>query len=153
MEAKRLLLAGLAVGGQLGDMAAAARVLHPRDNTFPGEVFMELAADALEEASVARDHPLDYAAVRASIGEDLELRGRENEKIQYALLVTASAYGGVRPDLLAELEWWRTDDFWDYALAAAVGYFRAAAEHAGVTVAELATRVAARHNVAVGAPS
>jgi hypothetical protein len=42
--------------------------------------------------------------------------------------------GGTEPDLLDEVAWWQTDDFWQYALFAAVAYIRAAASRAGVAV-------------------
>jgi hypothetical protein len=42
--------------------------------------------------------------------------------------------GGTEPDLLAEVAWWQTDDFWQYALFAAVACIRAAASRAGVPV-------------------
>jgi hypothetical protein len=43
-------------------------------------------------------------------------------------------HGGAEPDLLDEVAWWQTDDFWQYGLFAAVGYIRAAASRAGVPV-------------------
>ena len=59
-EAVRRLLSGLARGDDVFDLAAAIEELHPRHNTFPGEVFMRLSADALEVAGVraGRSHPL-----------------------------------------------------------------------------------------------
>jgi hypothetical protein len=42
-------------------------------------------------------------------------RGRQNKKFQYAVLV-AALRGGTDPDLLDEVAWWQTDDFWQYAL-------------------------------------
>jgi hypothetical protein len=39
--------------------------------------------------------------------------------------------GGARPDLLDVVAWWQADDFWRYALFAAVAYIRAAADRAG----------------------
>jgi hypothetical protein len=57
-----------------------------------------------------------------------------NTKFQYAVLAAAALYGGTEPDLLEEVGWWQTDDFWQYALFAAVAYIRAAASRAGVPV-------------------
>ena len=37
-------------------------------------------------------------------------------------------------DLLDEVAWWQPDDFWQYALFAAVAYIRAAGSRAGVPV-------------------
>jgi hypothetical protein len=49
-------------------------------------------------------------------------------------LAAAALHGGAEPDLLEEVAWWQTDDFWQYALYAAVAYIRAAASRAGVPV-------------------
>jgi hypothetical protein len=38
------------------------------------------------------------------------------------------------PDLLDEVASWQTDDFWQYAMYAAIAYIRAAASRAGVPV-------------------
>jgi hypothetical protein len=38
------------------------------------------------------------------------------------------------PNLLDEVAWWQTDDFWQYALFATVAYARAVASRAGVPV-------------------
>jgi hypothetical protein len=40
-------------------------------------------------------------------------------------LAAAATHGGTEPDLLDEVSWWQTDDFWEYALFAAVAYIRA----------------------------
>ena len=51
----------------------------------------------------------------------------QNSKFQYAVLAAAALQGGTEPDLLEEVGWWQADDFWQYALFAAVAYIRAAA--------------------------
>jgi hypothetical protein len=50
------------------------------------------------------------------------------------VLAAAALHGGTEPDLLDEVAWWQTDEFWQYALYAAVAYIRAAASRAGVPV-------------------
>ena len=57
-----------------------------------------------------------------------------NTKLQYAALTAAARHGGTEPNLLDEVAWWQTDDFWQYALFTAVAYIRAAASRAGVPV-------------------
>ena len=64
-------------------------------------------------------------------------RGRQNKKYQYAVLVAAALRGGTDPDLLDEVAWWQTDDFWQYALFATVAYIRAAANRVGVPVRQV----------------
>ena len=63
-------------------------------------------------------------------------RGRQNTKLQYAVLAAAALHGGTEPDLLDEVAWWQADDFWQYALFAAVAYIRAAASRAGVPIGQ-----------------
>jgi hypothetical protein len=127
-EAIRQLLSGLERGDDVFGLAAAIEELHPPHNTFPGEVFMRLSADALEVAGVGPDDPIPYAGLREKHLAECEFQGRENRKIQFAVLASASARGGIQPDLLDEVAWWQTDDFWWYALAAAVAVIRACAD-------------------------
>lgn len=60
-----------------------------------------------------------------------------------AVLAAAAARGGVEPDPLDEVAWWQSDDFWFYALAAAVAVIRACAERTGESVPAFADRLAA----------
>ena len=148
-EAMRRLLTGMAAGDDAIDLAASVTDLHAKNDTFPGEVFMELAADALEVANVGRDEPIPYEGLRETHLSECEFRGRENRRIQYTILTSASVRGGLEPDLLDEVIWWRTDDYWRYALYAAVALIRASATHAGVPVARLLEQLAERHGVAL----
>jgi hypothetical protein len=59
--------------------------------------------------------------------------------------------GGVDPGLLDEVDWWRTDDLWFWALQALVTYVQAAAEHSAEPVAAIAGGVASRHGVQLAA--
>jgi len=63
-EALRRLLCGLARGDDVFGLAAAIEELHLRHNTFPGEVFLRLVADALDVASVDCDDPVPYEGLR-----------------------------------------------------------------------------------------
>ncbi len=45
--ARRMLLDGLARDADILELVSELAPLHPRNNTFPGEVFLCLAADAL----------------------------------------------------------------------------------------------------------
>ena len=69
-----------------------------------------------------------------------------NKKLQYAVLATAALHGGTELDLLEEVAWWQTDDFWQYALFATVAYLRAAASRAGVPVHQVCQDLAQRQN-------
>jgi len=62
MTARRMLLDGLARDADIFEVLGALASLHPRNDTFPGEVFLRLAGDALEwcRASPADPLPLEW---------------------------------------------------------------------------------------------
>jgi len=51
--------------------------LHPRDNTFPGEVFLHLAADALDWCGASRADPLTLEGLRERFLPECAFRGRQ----------------------------------------------------------------------------
>jgi hypothetical protein len=138
--ARRILLDGLARGGDAGELA----LLHPRNDTFPGEVFLHLAADALDWCGASRAEPLALEGIRDRFLPECAFRGRQHHKLQFAILAAVALRGGTEPDLLEEVTWWQTDDFWQYALYAAVAYIRAAAGRAGVPVRQACQELAQR---------
>jgi hypothetical protein len=135
--ARRLLLDGLARDADTDELLSELAPLHPRDNTFPGEVLLRLAGDALAWCGASRADPLDLEGIRERFLPECTFRGRGKKKLQYAVLVAAALHGGTDPDLLDEVTWWQTDDFWQYALFATVAYLRAAASRAGVPVRQV----------------
>jgi hypothetical protein len=132
--ARRIVLDALARDADISGLVSELAPLHPRNNTFPGEVFLHLAADALDWCATSRAHPLALEGMRERFLPDCAFRGRQNKKLQFAVLAAAALHGGTEPDLLDEVAWWQTDDFWQYALYAAVAYIRAAAGRTGVPV-------------------
>jgi hypothetical protein len=132
--ARRILLDGLARDARVFELLGELEPLHPRNDTFPGEVFLHLAADALDWCRASRTNPLQLEGLRERFLPESSFRGRQNKKLQYAILAAAALRGGTEPDLLDEVAWWQTDDFWEYALCAAVAYIRAAASRAGLPV-------------------
>jgi hypothetical protein len=58
VTARRILLDGLTHDAGIFDLADQLAPLHPRNNTFPGEVFLHLAADALDWCGASRTDPL-----------------------------------------------------------------------------------------------
>jgi hypothetical protein len=60
IEALRRFLVGLARGDDANQLAAEIADLHVRHNTFPGEVPMELSADALGIAGAERQSHVAY---------------------------------------------------------------------------------------------
>ncbi len=142
--ARRVLLGGLARDSEVAELASELALLHPRNNTFPGEVFLHVAADALDWCEASRADPLPLEQMRERFLPECAFRGRQNKKLQFAILAAAALHGGTEPDLLDEVAWWQTDDFWQYALYAAVAYVRAAAERAGVPARQVCQELARR---------
>jgi hypothetical protein len=134
MTARHALLGGLARDADIFEVLSGLAPLHPRNDTFPGEVFLRVAADALEWCGASRDQPLPLEGLREQFLPECAFRGRQNAKLQYAVLAAAAVHGGTEPDLLDEVASWQTDDFWQYAAYAAVACIRAAASRAGVPV-------------------
>jgi hypothetical protein len=134
VTARRVMLDGLARDAGIDQLARELAPLHPRNDTFPGEVLLRLAADALEWCGTSRADPLPLEGLRDRFLPEAAFRGRQNAKLEYAVLAAAAVHGGTEPDLLDEVASWQTDDFWEYAMYAAVAYIRAAASRAGVPV-------------------
>jgi hypothetical protein len=154
IAALEIVLRGMAAGSDVYDLAAALAPLHPPRNTFPGEVFLELAADALEVGGVDRAHPIEFSGLRERYLPEREFRGKtDHAKSHYALRVVPQIRAGVTPDLLDDVGWWREMDLWQWALYALVIYVRAAAEHSGLPVATICRRLAQIHGVRLDAPS
>jgi hypothetical protein len=145
-------LLGLADDLELGELAAMLAPLHPTNDTFPGEVLLELAADAIEEAGATRERPLEFEGIRKRhLPEDRAHTRAQHHKAEYALRAAAMIRAGVNPGLLDEVRWWRTDDLWFWALGALVTYVRAAAERTAESVPTLCGRAASRHDVQLAA--
>jgi hypothetical protein len=142
--ARRMLLDGLARDADILELVSELAPLHPRNNTFPGEIFLRLGADALDWCGASREEPLALEGMRERFLPECTFRGRQNHKLQFAVLSAAALHGGAEPDLLDEDAWWQTDDFWQYALFAAIAYIRAAANRASAPVRQACQQLAQR---------
>jgi hypothetical protein len=58
------------------------------------------------------------------------------------LHAVAARRGGLQPDLLDDVAWWRNDDFWVWASYALIIYVRAAADRTGRSTADICTQLA-----------
>src|SRR5258708_39192656 len=105
VTARRILLDGLAQDADLFHMMRELAPLHPRDNTFPGEVFLHVAADALDWCGASRADPLALERMRERFVPECAVRGRQNNKLQFTILAAAALRGGTEPGLLAEVAW------------------------------------------------
>lgn len=146
-EAVQRLLVGLSSGQDVFELSATIADLHHKNDTFPGEVYVRLAAEVLADTRAAGAGPIEYEGLREVHLEEFEFRGRENRKFQYAVLCSASIAGGLEPDLLDEVVWWGTDDFWRYALLAAVALVRASAAARQAAVEDVVAELALRRSV------
>jgi hypothetical protein len=151
-EAVQRLLVGLATGNDVFELSAAVADLHPKNDTFPGEAFLHLAAEILRDTVAADAGPIEYEGLRERDLDEVQFRGKDNRKIQYAVLCAGAIAGGLEPDLLDEVIWWGTDDFWHYGLLAAVALIRASADRRGVSVDQVVAELADRHGVAFPEP-
>ena len=126
--------------------------LHPAHDTFPGEVFLQLAADAIEEAGASRDRPIEFEGIRERYLPECAAHTKEQHyKSEFAIKAAAMIRAGVDPGLLDEAGWWRADDLWMWSLDAFVVYVRVAADRTGcrdrrdLRAARTAPRLRSRH--------
>ena len=137
VAARRILIAGLARDADILGIVSELAPLHPRNDTFPGEVFLRLGADALDRCGASRADPVALEGIADRFLPECTFQGRDKRKLRFAVLAAAALHGGTEPDLLEEVVWWQTDDFWQYALFAAIAYIRAAADRSGVPVRQI----------------
>jgi hypothetical protein len=138
-----IALSGLARGDDLAVLAERLEPLHPRNDTFPGEVLLDLAADAIDVARATRESPIEFEGIRHRyLPEAAAHTKAQHHKSKYALRAAAMLRGGVDPGLLDEVHWWRSDDLWYWSLEALVAYVRAAADRVGEPVGDVCRRIA-----------
>jgi hypothetical protein len=77
VTARRILLDGLACDAAIFELVSELMPLHPRDNTFPGEVLLHLAADALDCCGASRADPLPLQGLCERFLPECTLRGRQ----------------------------------------------------------------------------
>ena len=152
-EAIRIALAGIAAGADPLDLVGHLEPLHPKNNTFPGEVLLELAADALDLSGASRERPVDYEGIRERYLPELEFHGKtQHRRSHYALGAAAMIRAGIKPALLDEVIWWHTDDLFVWSLYALIIYVRVAAERTGEPAAAVCEQLAAHHGIELAGP-
>src|SRR5690242_8915832 len=78
VTARRVLLDRLARDADIFELVSELAPLHPRDNTFPGEVFLRVAADALDWRGLSRADPLPLEGLPERFLPECTFRGRES---------------------------------------------------------------------------
>jgi hypothetical protein len=147
-QAIEIALNGLAHADEVSEIAARLAPLHPRHDTFPGEVLLDLAADAIGVAGATRQSPLEFEGLRARYLPDGTAHTKaQHHKSTFALRAAAMLHGGVDPGLLDEVQWWQTDDLWYWSLETLVAYVRAAEDRTGQCVASICRRPAHERGV------
>jgi hypothetical protein len=143
VDAVRLVLIGLATGEDQDSIMDRLGQLHFPNNTFPAEVLLELAAEAIGESGATQVEPIEYEGIRERHLLEYEFRGKSQQhKSHYALMAAAMIRAGIYPDLLDEAYGWGIEDMWRYAFYALVAYARAASERTGRSLEEIAAALA-----------
>ena len=131
-DAVRGVLFGLVTGEDLASIMGRLGQLHLTNNTFPADVLLELAAEAIAESGVTQAEPLEYEGIRDRYLPEYEFRGKRQQHMShYASMAAPMIRAGIYPDLLDEADGWGIEDMWRYAFYALVVYLRIAAERSG----------------------
>lgn len=123
----RFGLAGVISGGDFLEARAQLVDLHRKNQIFPADDLLELAAEAIEESGATPDRPIEYEGIRERYLPEWVFRGKaDHHRSHYALSAAAMIRAGVYPDVFGEVSWWHDDDLWVYAFYALVIYMRIA---------------------------
>jgi hypothetical protein len=148
VRAAQLALESLAAGASPGELKIKLEPLHPPHDTFPGEVLLELAADAIDEAGASRAEPIEFEGIRDRYLPECTAHTKEQHyKSAFAIRAAAMTRAGVDPGLLDEAGRWRADDLWMWSVDALVVYIRVAADRTSTSVADVCQRLAARQGI------
>jgi hypothetical protein len=153
--AVRFVLVGLVTAEDLNSIMGRLDQLHVPNNTFPADVLLELAADAIAESGVTQADSLEYEGIRDRYLPEYGFRGkRAQHTSHYALMAAAMIRAGIYPDLLDEADGWGIEDMWRYAFYALVIYVRIAGERSGRSLEEVVTALAEHRelNLEITAP-
>jgi hypothetical protein len=146
--AARVGLLSLAPGQDLDSIMRQLGELHLRNNTFPADVLLEIAAEAVAESGASLTEPIQYEGMRDRYLPEYAFRGKSQQhKSHYALSAAAMIRAGVYPDLLDEAHGWGIEDMWEYAFYALLLYARAAAEMTGRPLEVVANAIAQRRGI------
>ena len=145
---RRIVLHGVVTGRGLDDIAIDLAPLHRPHQIFPGDVLLDLAADALEHSGASRANPVEFDQIRERFLPERTHRTKaDHHKSKWTIRAATMIRAGVDPAIDEEVGWWYADDFWQWALDAFAVLLRAAADHTTTTPAVVARALAARHGI------
>ena len=81
-RARQILIAGLSRDADIFGIVSKLAPLHPRNDTFPGEVFLRLGADALDRCGASRADPLALEGIADRFLPECTFRGRDKRKFR-----------------------------------------------------------------------
>lgn len=128
VEVARIALAAIVSGDRL----VGAEELWERFGgfvfPFPGDVLIELAADALDFSGATRSDPVSLTEATEGYLRDRSLGGNTvRQKTRAAIELAVGVHGGIAADYDAVAGWWRVNDFAFHAFGACVVMVRVAA--------------------------
>jgi hypothetical protein len=128
-QAQRALLDGLRRGDDLDELERAVRRSKAKGFT-PDVAVLQVGVAAMDLADVDRNTPIAKADLVTLHLSELDFRNQRalQERTTYALNIIAAMRGGLEPDILEDMYWWRTRDIVEYAVIAATAYVRACAQ-------------------------
>ncbi len=90
-----------------------------------------------------------YRSLLADHLAEVEFRGKDHRRIQYAVLTAYAVHGGLDPDLLDEVTYW-IEQYWQFALFAAVAILRQCAGTSATSVESFVTELARSYSIDLG---
>ena len=149
-EAASVALAQIASGEPFDETSRWLQPCSDCEFPFPGDVFVEIAAEALVVAGVTRANPVSLAdAYERHLPERPISGNAAHQKSRAALLAAVALHAGVVPDYGEIAGWWRIAGFDAWAFQACVALVRVAAERTSQPVASVCADLAAGRDLQV----
>jgi hypothetical protein len=148
LEVARLVLVGVAGDDQLEDVLGRLRSFGDYAFPFPGDVLVELAADALELVGATRALPVSLSEAATTYLPEWTVSGNvAHQKSRTAIEAAVALHAGIAVDYGEVAGWWHVQDFAFYAFQAVVIMIRLAAATTGQPARSICAEIAARRHV------
>jgi hypothetical protein len=148
LEAARLVLAGVASDAPLDDVLGRLRPFSDYAFPFPGDVLVELAADALELVGATRAKPVSLTDVTTIYLPEWTVSGNTaHQKSRTAIEAAIALHAGIAIDYVEVAGWWQVRDFTFYAFQTAVIMIRLAAATTGQPADTICSEIATRRHL------